>query len=145
MRASPDAFTEGLNVTRGATAVGFTSSGGIANLPNGVKSAYGPGGVNNPEGVTSNISGTGSVSSSSIGSDTHEYIVNLTGVTNAQHVVVTLNTVQDSAGNLSLINSSGGFLPVPLCRTTKFVRIVVTGPEPAPGLRALDWLGRLTT
>ncbi len=54
--------------------------------------------------------GTGSVSSSNIGSDTHEYIVNLTGVTNAQHVGVTLNTVQDSAGNLS--NTLAGGLNV---------------------------------
>src|SRR5262249_32271372 len=30
--ASPDAFTEGLNVTRGATPSGFTSSGSITNL-----------------------------------------------------------------------------------------------------------------
>ena len=51
--------------------------------------------------------GTGSVSSSSIGGDTHEYIVNLTGVTNAQHVAVTLNTVQDSAGNLSPAMTGG--------------------------------------
>ena len=47
------------------------------------------------------VTGTGSVTSSSIGSDAHEYIVNLTGVTNAQHVGITLNTVQDSAGNVS--------------------------------------------
>jgi len=46
-------------------------------------------------------SGTASVSSSTIGSDPHEYIVNLTGVTNAQHVTVTLNNVTDVAGNTS--------------------------------------------
>ena len=61
-------------------------------------------------GSASVTGGTGSVSSSSIGSDTHEYIVNLTGVTNAQHVGVTLNTVQDSAGNLS--NTLAGGLNV---------------------------------
>jgi hypothetical protein len=50
-------------------------------------------------GVTN---GTGSVSSSNIDSnDAHNYIVNLTGVTNAQRLSVTLNNVQDVAGNIS--------------------------------------------
>jgi hypothetical protein len=44
-------------------------------------------------------SGTGSVSSSSIGSNTHEYVVNLTGVANAQRLTVTLTGVSDTAGN----------------------------------------------
>lgn len=52
-------------------------------------------------------SGSGSVSSSNIGSDAHEYIVNLTGVTNAQRLQVTLSDVQDSAGNLSSGVASG--------------------------------------
>jgi hypothetical protein len=46
-------------------------------------------------------SGTGSVGSSNIGGDAHQYIVNLTGVTNQQQLTVTLNNVQDSAGNFS--------------------------------------------
>jgi hypothetical protein len=37
--------------------------------------------------------------SGSIGTDTHQYIVNLTGVPNASHVSVTLHGVSDSAGN----------------------------------------------
>ena len=46
-------------------------------------------------------SGNGSVSSSAIGSDPHQYIVHLTGVANAQHLFVTLHNVQDSAGHSS--------------------------------------------
>jgi hypothetical protein len=45
--------------------------------------------------------GTGSVSSSGIGSDAHEYIVNLTGVANAQTLTLSLSKVSDSAGNFS--------------------------------------------
>ncbi|MDQ6654478.1 MAG: dockerin type I domain-containing protein [Chloroflexota bacterium] len=46
-------------------------------------------------------SGTGSVSSSAIGSDAHQYIVNLTGVANAQNVTVSLTNVTDMFGNTS--------------------------------------------
>ena len=46
-------------------------------------------------------SGVGSVSSSSIGADHHEYIVNLIGVANAQYITVTLTNVVDVAGNSS--------------------------------------------
>jgi hypothetical protein len=46
-------------------------------------------------------SGTGRVHDGAIGSDAHEYVLNLTGVTNAQHVTVTLRAVQDSAGHNS--------------------------------------------
>ena len=47
-------------------------------------------------------SGTGSVSSSAIdSSDPRNYIVNLTGVTNAQTITVILDSVNDSAGNSS--------------------------------------------
>ena len=45
--------------------------------------------------------GTGSVSSSAIGSDAHQYVVNLTGVGNAQTITVSLTNVYDSAGNSS--------------------------------------------
>jgi trimeric autotransporter adhesin len=45
-------------------------------------------------------SGNGSVSSAKIdSSNAHNYIVNLTGVTNAQTINVTLNNMTDSAGN----------------------------------------------
>jgi hypothetical protein len=47
-------------------------------------------------------SGTGSVTSSDIDSnDTHNYIVNLTGVANGQVITITLNNVSDSAGEFS--------------------------------------------
>jgi hypothetical protein len=47
-------------------------------------------------------SGTGTVTSSNIGSrDTHQYFVNLSGVTNAQTITVTLANVFDVPGNAS--------------------------------------------
>jgi hypothetical protein len=57
-------------------------------------------------------SGTGSVASSNIDStDTHNYIVNLTGVTNAQVITVSLSNVTDSAGNSSsAVSASMGVL-----------------------------------
>jgi len=45
--------------------------------------------------------GVGTVSSSGIGADAHQYIVNLTAVTNAQVITVNLTDVTDSAGNNS--------------------------------------------
>jgi hypothetical protein len=51
---------------------------------------------------TTLTSGAGSVAPSNIDpNDAHNYIVNLTGVTNAQIITVTLNNVTDSAGNFS--------------------------------------------
>jgi hypothetical protein len=50
-------------------------------------------------GGASVTSGTGSVSSSAIGTNTHEYVVNLAGVANAQRITVTLTGVSDTAGN----------------------------------------------
>jgi hypothetical protein len=44
-------------------------------------------------------SGTGRVSTSGIGADAHEYVVNLTGVANAQTITVGLEDVVDSAGS----------------------------------------------
>ncbi len=56
--------------------------------------------VNNTTVTSASVtSGTGSVSSSSLGPNPNQYTVNLTGVTNAQYVVVTLNGVLDSTGN----------------------------------------------
>ena len=46
-------------------------------------------------------SGVGSVSSSAIGGNPHEYIVNLTGVANAQYITVALTNVVDIVGNKS--------------------------------------------
>jgi hypothetical protein len=46
--------------------------------------------------------GTGTVASKSISTtDSHQYIVNLTGVANAQTIVVSLANVSDNAGNFS--------------------------------------------
>jgi len=47
------------------------------------------------------IGGTGNVANSAMGSDAHQYVVNLTGVTSAQILNVTLSNVGDSAGNFS--------------------------------------------
>lgn len=57
-------------------------------------------------------SGTGSVASSNIDSnDAHNYIVNLTGVANAQTLTVSLSNVTDSTGNSSsTISGSMGVL-----------------------------------
>jgi len=45
--------------------------------------------------------GTGTISSSEIGSDPRQYIVNLTGVTNAQRLGVALSNVRDVTGDFS--------------------------------------------
>jgi len=53
-------------------------------------------------GAASLTRGTGKVSSSAINSaERHQYIVNLTGVTNAQVITVSLTDVSDSGGNFS--------------------------------------------
>ena len=49
-------------------------------------------------GGASVTSGTGNVSSQMIDTDAHNYVVNLTGVTNAQRITVTLTNVTDSTG-----------------------------------------------
>ena len=46
-------------------------------------------------------SGIGTLSGSTLGSDTHQYIVSLSGVANAQVITVGLTDVNDSAGNSS--------------------------------------------
>jgi hypothetical protein len=45
------------------------------------------------------------LNTSGIGTDTHQYIVNLSGVPNAAHLNVTLNRVTDSAGNISDVSA----------------------------------------
>ena len=45
--------------------------------------------------------GTGSVSSGAIGADTHQYIVNLTGVSDAQTITVNLTNVTDTLEDFS--------------------------------------------
>jgi hypothetical protein len=50
-------------------------------------------------GNASVTSGMGAVSSHMIDADAHNYIVNLTGVSNAQAITVSLTNVNDSAGN----------------------------------------------
>jgi hypothetical protein len=63
-------------------------------------------------GGASVASGSGSVVSSSINSgDAHNYIVNLTGVANAQNITITLSDVTDSAGDFSsAVSASMGVL-----------------------------------
>jgi hypothetical protein len=46
-------------------------------------------------------SGSGTVRESAIGTDPHQYLVELTGVSNAQRLSVALQNVYDSAGNFS--------------------------------------------
>ena len=52
-------------------------------------------------GGASVTSGSGEVSSSAIGAESREYVVNLSGVANAQAITVTLSEVNDSLGNSS--------------------------------------------
>jgi len=52
-------------------------------------------------GRASATSGTGDVSGSAIGSDAHQYIVDLSGISNAQYISVSLTDLTDSAGNSS--------------------------------------------
>jgi CSLREA domain-containing protein len=52
-------------------------------------------------GGVSLTSGTGSVSSRAVGAGAYEYVVNLTGVANAQEITVTLTNVSDSVGGSS--------------------------------------------
>jgi hypothetical protein len=67
--------------------------------------------LNSVNGATVS-SGTGSVSSSSMdNADAHNYIVNLTGVANAQTITVSLTNVTDSTGDFSsAISASMGVL-----------------------------------
>jgi hypothetical protein len=51
-------------------------------------------------------SGTGTISSRAIGSDAHQYILDLSGVANAQRLRITLSDVHDRAGNISDIISA---------------------------------------
>jgi hypothetical protein len=62
-------------------------------------------------GGASVASGTGNVNSSAIGSDAHQYIVDLDGVSNAQIITVSLTNVSDSSGNFSnTVDATIGFL-----------------------------------
>jgi hypothetical protein len=63
-------------------------------------------------GRASVTTGTGSVASSYVGpTDAHTYIVNLTGVTNAQVITVSLTKLTDAAGNFSsAVSASMGVL-----------------------------------
>lgn len=55
-------------------------------------------------------SGAGRVSTSAIGSDSHTYVVNLTGVTNAQRVSVALVNAHDSTGLVGNVSVTMGVL-----------------------------------
>jgi len=62
-------------------------------------------------GGASVANGTGTVKSSAIGTDAHQYVVNLTGVANAQTLTVNLSNVADSSGNFSgMVSTSLGVL-----------------------------------
>jgi hypothetical protein len=80
--------THGIECRKGGASQAFTV---IVTFSNTLTSV-------NTVGVTS---GTGTISSSGIGGDTHQYIFNLTNVSNAQHFALTMNGVTDSAGNIS--------------------------------------------
>jgi hypothetical protein len=60
--------------------------------------------------------GTGSIKSRGIGEDPHEYIVDLTGVANAQTLTLTLSNVDDVLGNHT--NTLQGTMAVLLGDTT---------------------------
>jgi hypothetical protein len=51
-------------------------------------------------------SGVGTIASTAIGTDAHEYIVNLTGVSDGQTITVGLTNLSDSVGNFGT-NVSG--------------------------------------
>ncbi len=57
-----------------------------------------------------NVTGTGTVKSSAVGSDPHEFVVELTGVADAQTLGVDLANVSDTSGNVGATVS--GQLPV---------------------------------
>ena len=81
--------TQGIECRSGGAGGDYTLVFSFANTLTGV-------------GGASVTGGSGSVSNSVIdSSDAHNYIVNLTGVTNAQTITVALNNVTDSAGNSS--------------------------------------------
>jgi uncharacterized repeat protein (TIGR03803 family) len=92
-----DAGTFDVDLTTGTGAIECRSGGGA----NAYKLVFRF--PNNLTGVGSaSVSGVGSVSSSTIdSSDAHQYLVDLTGVTNAQTITVSLTNVGDSAGGFS--------------------------------------------
>jgi PKD repeat protein len=72
-------------------------------------------------GITATVShgvggGTGSVSSQTFGPLANQYTVNVTNISNAQHLIVTLNGVHDIAG--ALINNSIARMDLLLADTT---------------------------
>jgi hypothetical protein len=55
-------------------------------------------------GTASVTGGTGMVSSGNVGADTHQYIVNLTGVANAQTLTVTIANITDTTGRTGSVS-----------------------------------------
>ncbi len=53
---------------------------------------------------------SGSVSSSAIGPNPNQYTVNVTGITNAQYITVTLTNAQDTVGNAGNVSVQMGVL-----------------------------------
>jgi hypothetical protein len=66
--------------------------------------------VNNLMNVANASTNAGNVSSSSIGPNPNEFTVNLANVPNGQYVTVTLNTVEDTDGNVGDACSTMGVL-----------------------------------
>jgi hypothetical protein len=61
-------------------------------------------------GLASVTAGTGTVSSSAMGPNPNQYRVDLTGVTNAQYISVTLSEVLDSQNNVGDVSATMGVL-----------------------------------
>ena len=55
-------------------------------------------------------SGSGSISSRGFGPNPNQYTVNLTGVADAQYIIVTLTNVQDTAGRVGDFSATMGVL-----------------------------------
>jgi hypothetical protein len=88
----PLAGTRGIECRSGGASNNYTL---VFTFPNNLTSVLGAVVTNhNP------TSGTGTVSSSSIGPNANQYTVNLTNVSNSQYLVVTLNRVLDATGQL---------------------------------------------
>jgi hypothetical protein len=66
--------------------------------------------ANDVTSVSKASTNRGAVSSTSAGPDSNQYTVNLSGVPNAQYITVSLNTVQDSAGNTGTVSGTVGVL-----------------------------------
>lgn len=100
----PVTGTKGIECRTGGTSGNYTL---VIVLQNTITS------VGSATATATTSSGTQSVTvlpSSGLGTDTHQYFANLTGVPNASHVTVTLHGVTDSAGNFGDLAVPADFL-----------------------------------